>query len=218
MRPVRPQEQVDEIKHNILDTALQIITREGYHALTMRWLGRSLGMTAPNLYNYFKSKDEIYITLMIQGFTSLRAALLDAAEKNESPLVKARAILQAYLQFGLTQPEHYELMFSSHAPKSREYQGTDVEPLSEQEHALSMEVAASAETYLQDALESVGLIATAEQRKTMLIELWSLLHGMVSLHLTGNTGYLTECALETYEHILDLLLDRFIRQYGKQEN
>ncbi len=213
MRPVRPREQVDEIKHHILDSALQIITREGFNALTMRRLGRDLGMTAPNLYNYFRSKDEIYITLMIQGFTRLKTALLEAAEQTSGPLEKARAVMHGYLQFGLTQAQHYELMFSSHAPKFREYRGTEIEPLSAQEYALSMEVAAFAETYLQLALDAVGLNASSEQRKTMLIELWSLLHGMISLHLTGNTSYLTDCALETYEHILDLLLERFIRQH-----
>lgn len=216
MRPVRPQEQVDELKQRILDAALRIITREGFEALTMRRLGRDLGMTAPNLYNYFSNKDEIYITLMIQGFTRLRETLITVGQAHAHPMTRGREIMRAYLQFGLSQPQHYELMFSSHGPKSAEFQGTAVESLSAQEHALSMEVAAFAETCLQTVLDEVGLSATPAQRRTMLVEVWSLLHGMVSLHLTGNTRYLIANPLETYEHILDLLLERFVNRHRSQ--
>lgn len=213
MRPVRPQEQVEEIKQSVLDTALVIIAQEGFNALTMRRLGRELGMTAPNLYNYFNSKDEIYITLMIQGFTRLREYMVQVSEAAANPFQRARDVMHAYLRFGFEHPHHYELMFSSHAPKTPDYKGTPEESLSEQEFALGMEVARFAETVLDLALEGVGLKATPDQRRTMLIELWSLLHGMVSLHLTGNSSYLTDRVVETYEHILDLLLERFINQH-----
>ncbi|MDV7401519.1 helix-turn-helix domain-containing protein, partial [Arthrospira platensis SPKY1] len=76
MRPVRPRQEVEALKQNILNTALKIITQEGFDSLTMRRLGRELGMTAPNLYNYYRSKDEIYMTLMLQGFMQLKQALM----------------------------------------------------------------------------------------------------------------------------------------------
>ncbi|WLQ12586.1 TetR/AcrR family transcriptional regulator [Hahella aquimaris] len=218
MRPVRPPEEVEQLKRNILDVALRLIVQEGFAALTMRRLGKALGMTAPNLYNYYQSKDEIYVTLMIQGFSKLRAYLMKRADAEQDAIARGRAIMRGYIEFGLSQPEHYELMFSSHAPKFREYKGTDIEPLSNQEYALSMEVANFAETCLQSVLDRVGLNASSDQRRTMLIELWSLLHGMVSLHLTGNTAYLTDTPLETYEHILDLLLQRFVDRHREQQS
>ncbi len=216
MRPVRPPEEVEELKQKILDVALDLIVSEGFDALTMRRLGKCLGMTAPNLYNYYRGKDEIYITLMIQGFNKLRKHLIEVAEAETDPVARGKAIMRGYIDFGFNHSQHYELMFSSHGPKAQEFKGTEIEELSEQEFALSMEVAKFAETCIQLVLEKVGLESTDEQRRTMLIELWSLLHGMVSLHLTGNTYYLTDKPVETYEHILDLLLERFIERHLSQ--
>ncbi len=213
MRPVRPVEEVEELKQKILDVALHLIVSEGFKALTMRRLGKSLGMTAPNLYNYYRGKDEIYITLMIQGFSKLRQYLVKVAEEHHNPVARGRAVMRGYIEFGLNHSQHYELMFSSHGPKAQEFKGTEVEDLSEQEYALSMEVARFAETCIQLVMDKVGLPVTDEQRRTMLIELWSLLHGMVSLHLTGNTSSLTDSPVTTYEHILDLLLERFIERH-----
>ncbi|WP_020407088.1 TetR/AcrR family transcriptional regulator [Hahella ganghwensis] len=217
MRPVRPPEEVEELKQKILDVALNLIVTEGFDALTMRRLGKNLGMTAPNLYNYYRGKDEIYITLMIQGFNRLRQHLINVAEAESDPVARGKAIMRGYIDFGLSHSQHYELMFSSHGPKAQEFKGTDVEELSAQEYTLSMEVARFAETCIQLVLDKVGLDSTEEQRRTMLIELWSLLHGMVSLHLTGNTYYLTDTPVDTYEHILDLLLERFIDRHQAQQ-
>lgn len=208
MRPVRPRQEIEALKQNILNMALKLITQEGFESLTMRRLGRELGMTAPNLYNYYRSKDEIYLTLMLQGFMQLKQALMQVVINEPDILAQARGIMRGYLVFGLENPEYYQLMFASHAPKAQAYEGTEIEGLSRQEFAASMEVAEYAEEYVRRVMEHIGVSTTPRQRRTMLIELWSLLHGMLSLHLTGNTQFLTDHPLDTYEHIIDLLLQR----------
>ncbi len=44
---------------SILEAALAIIDKEGLKALTMRHLGRSLGIEAMSIYHYFSSRDEL---------------------------------------------------------------------------------------------------------------------------------------------------------------
>lgn len=210
MRPVRPKQEVDALKQDILSKALKLITQEGFDSLTMRRLGRELGMTAPNLYNYYRSKEEIYLTLMLQGFTLLKNDLICVVNESPDLVSQARDLMKGYLRFALENPEYYQLMFSSQGPKAQAYEGTEVEGLSRQEFAAGMEVADYAETFLKGLLDYVGLDTDHRQRLNMLIEVWSLLHGMASLHLTGNTHYLTDAPLETYDHIIAQLLERFI--------
>jgi AcrR family transcriptional regulator len=76
MKKPRDIKEVEGIQGRILQAALGIIVQEGFPALTMRRLASTIGMTAPNIYNYYKSKDELYITLVIQGFEMLQRELM----------------------------------------------------------------------------------------------------------------------------------------------
>lgn len=121
--------------------------------------------------------------------------------------------MHAYLEFALNQPHDYELMFSVHAPKYLDFQGTEMEPLSQHEHSLSMEIATFADNCLVELAAFLGQNFTEQQRRHLLIELWSLLHGLSSLHLTGNSIYLVAKPLDAYTRILDEYMDRWIERF-----
>lgn len=57
-RPGRPTSEVVTRDH-ILQTALDLLERDGLEALTMRGLARQLGVDAMALYHYFADKDEL---------------------------------------------------------------------------------------------------------------------------------------------------------------
>jgi AcrR family transcriptional regulator len=86
MKTARGKAEISQIRKNILEKALDIIAAKGLDGLTMRSLAKKTGMTAPNLYNYFSSKDEIYIHLVIQGFEMLYQDLKTAHQENQNPL------------------------------------------------------------------------------------------------------------------------------------
>jgi len=46
-------------EERIADEALELVDEEGLDALTMRALGRRLGVEGMALYTYFRSKDEL---------------------------------------------------------------------------------------------------------------------------------------------------------------
>ncbi len=48
----------------ILDAATAEFARHGYHAVTMKDIASAAGYTAPSLYNYFASKEEIFSALL----------------------------------------------------------------------------------------------------------------------------------------------------------
>ena len=137
-KPRRPEE-IEAVKTAILDHALDIITGQGMDDLTMRNLARRAKMTAPNLYNYYSGKDEIYLALVVKGFEMLHAALKAAYEGSGEIRSRAKAMLEAYLQFGIGHSRYYDIMFVLPTPKYNDYKGTPFEALSETEYKLSME-------------------------------------------------------------------------------
>lgn len=58
MRTVDPEQQAER-REQILDAAVTAFAREGFHKASMADIAAAAGMSAGNLYRYFKSKDVI---------------------------------------------------------------------------------------------------------------------------------------------------------------
>ena len=196
MKQPRSADQVEAVKEAILENALDIIVKHGLDGLTMRALAARVNMTAPNLYNYYSGKDEIYLSLVVKGFGMLRDELRAAFDRHSDSLERARAMMEAYLEFGMQRPRYYDIMFTLSTPKYRDYLGTDYEALSEKEYLISMEI-------VDLVVKAVtGLTGTGADDQTILprvVQIWSLLHGMVSLHNSDVISYVVEDVNSIYQ-------------------
>jgi len=206
MKPVRAKEEIDKIKEKILNCSLDIIVSDGFPALTMRRLAREIGMTAPNIYNYFSNKDEIYLTLMIKGFDQLVSSLQAEINNHADSFERIRSVMAMYLEFGIENKRYYEIMFSSSSPKYRDYIGTDHEALSTQEHDISMQLATLALTVVQEFAVQRGKVLDVNDARVTLTMLWSLLHGMINLHNSQNIDYLVDDVSSVYDSIVDRVM------------
>ena len=206
MKKPRTQEEIDQVKKQILDEALGIITESGFSSLTMRAIASGIGMTAPNIYNYFVGKDEIYITLVIQGFQTLYNELLEATASFGTTGDKGRALIKTYLKFGMDNASHYDIMFTQPTPKYDDYVGTPFQDLSEIEYKISMEIAALAEGLIREA---GGPGMEQEVVSDRLLAFWSMLHGMVSLHNSNVASYVVKDVKITCERITEDMLALF---------
>src|SRR6056297_2074810 len=92
MKPARSKKEIEKIRQAILEQALDIIVEQGLESLTMRSLAGRLEMTAPNLYNFFSGKDEIYLSLVVKGFEMLYGTLEAAATNAGTPADRARSM------------------------------------------------------------------------------------------------------------------------------
>lgn len=209
MKRSRTPEEIERIKDRIIEAALAIIVEEGFPSLTMRRLASRLHMSAPNLYNFFRSKDEIYITIVIRGFKKLHETLLDAAHKGKTPEEKARALLEAYILFGTTNAPYYDIMFTMPTPKYKDYVGTPYERLSEIEYRISMDIADLALKVLKELKGSLG--ASQDDLVYELVRIWCLVHGMVSLANSRIIGYVAADIDESYRRIVDDIIGQYHR-------
>src|SRR5688572_32521462 len=81
----------------ILAAAISLYRHEGYGAVTMRAIAQQLGFTAPAIYNYFLSKEEIFLALQARGLHMLADVVLTPA--TDDPLADLRAIFVRYYGF-----------------------------------------------------------------------------------------------------------------------
>ncbi len=203
MKSARDEKIVEEIRQGILDSALQIIVSEGFNFFTMRRLATAIKMTASNIYNYFSNKDEIYINIVIRGFRMLHAITEEAYLSSDDPFERIRKIAKAYVAFGIEHPEYYEIMFVSSTPKYHDYIGTSFETLSEIEYKISMEILALVESAGSEFYDLNKSGITRENAERKLVQLWSMLHGMVCLNNSRIIPYVLEEHEEAYPVILD---------------
>lgn len=208
MKKPRGPQEIEQIKNTLLDQALDIIVGQGLDDLTMRNLAGRAKMTAPNIYNYYSGKDEIYLSLVVKGFETLHAALEEAHNGPGDTNARARAMLEAYLRFGIDHSRYYDIMFVLPTPKYNDYRGTPYEQLSETEYRLSMEIVALAEKMLRKMYGRRADKATVTGR---LIQVWSLLHGMVSLHNSRVAAYVAEDLPSIYRRTIDELISLVAR-------
>ncbi|MFB0919945.1 MAG: TetR/AcrR family transcriptional regulator [Oscillospiraceae bacterium] len=134
----KTDEQRKKEKQEIIAATLDIINKHGLESLSMRKLGSVLNMSGANVYNYFYSKDELYLHILMSGFERLGARLREAVSGFIDPFEALENLLEEFFRFGMEYPSYYELMFSTRDPKSQDYVGTPVEQLAKDEKAVAV--------------------------------------------------------------------------------
>lgn len=191
-------DEVNALKIRIMDEASRIMADKGVTNISMRSLAASLGMTAPNLYNYFPSKHELFLETTMRGFALLSANMQEAGKNIDDPREKLRAILKSSLPFARRWSGYWELIF--HPPISlREFVGTPFEEadriLREKTFALMME-----------SVTAVGKMQGNEDNPEIPIRAITAMtnvHGLIDLY---NHRILDQFG-EGAEQMVELLID-----------
>ncbi len=175
----RTQEEVDAIKENILQQAVQLMNQVGYQNFSMRMLAREIRVSSPTLYSYFQSKDNLYLCILTEGFSQLYEILLEAYHSSEDPFKQIAAIARAFTDFGLGSTNFYNLMFTWHVPKYNDYVGTSLEPVARHELDTALK---SVNLTLRSIMECAGPGYTLHEKdaRFILVCIWSILHGYIA--------------------------------------
>ncbi|MCL2127425.1 MAG: TetR/AcrR family transcriptional regulator [Treponema sp.] len=204
-RAPRNTEEINGIREKILDKALGIIIEEGYDGLTMRELGKRLGCAAKTIYNYYASKEEIYLGILTRGFETLNAGADEALKGVGDPRERLRVLCDVYIRFGLENIHYYNLMFSWDVPKYTSYLGTYFESAAKEEKDTAMHYAVISEAAISEILLNKGKKSKKESAYH-LIRMWSMLHGYVALHNSRSFREYHSNTLQFRRRIIDELL------------
>lgn len=198
--------EIEKIRETILGKAVEIINADGFSGMTMRKIASRMEMSATNLYNYFSSKDEIYINILIRGFRMLYESLKSVYDADTNPLERGKKIIRTYLSFGIQNYNYYEIMFSPGLPKYADYIGTPLENIAAIEMGYSKKIIDLSMDAVADVMGQ-NRNSKADDNEMRMIEVWSMLHGMISLYNSRMIDYITTKPANKYELIIDDIIN-----------
>jgi AcrR family transcriptional regulator len=88
----------DERKEQIMGAALKVFSRRGIIGTKMSMIAAEAGISHGLLYHYFKSKDELFTTLVQWSMEEAHAAMKSIYDLPGSPIEKVRKLTEAILE------------------------------------------------------------------------------------------------------------------------
>jgi AcrR family transcriptional regulator len=183
----------------IEEASFAIIDADGAPALSIAALARSMAMSAPAVYRYFPSRDALLAQLIDQSYRQLAAAMSQALEGGRrAPGKRVRLLVAAYRDWALRYPYRYSMLFGQRTGGVPE----DVSARTPLDQAMALLVdllvpilgsaAADGSTgdrtldgQLRTWAQSQQRPDTAPRVARAAIAIWTRVHGIVSLELTG---------------------------------
>ena len=178
VRPTRSARKAKGDGHlrraEILRAAEHIFIADGYEGATIRKIADQVGVSSTCLYMHFRDKDEILLEICTAEMEALLALNSEISARPIDAVERVRAMLQAYVDFALDNPNAYRLVFCS-SPLSAS--------LSKQVATLKLGAQCS-ERFLGVVRE---ISAGGRLRGDPVVAsqvLWSACHGLVALMIT----------------------------------
>lgn len=98
-------------RREILDAARDLFVSDGFEQTSVRKVAARVGVSSTALYLYFRDKDDLFTALCDEAFAKLRDAIDAVEAANLPPLEAAGAQMRAYVDFAMTHPDAYRLIF-----------------------------------------------------------------------------------------------------------
>ena len=161
----------ENLRRTLLDASLDLITAEGLEGFSMREVARRAGVSHQAPYHHFPDREAIMAAIVAEGFQGLRDRSLAAFDGINDPHARFTAIGRAYVDFALSHPAHFKLMFRS-------------EHVREDRHDEARACAQGAYDVLESVARDVAA-ATGHGEREVALTAWSMVHGLSTLMLEG---------------------------------
>lgn len=164
---------MSDLRRQVLDAALEVIIDKGLASLSFREVARRAGVSHQAPYHHFGDKESIYAAIAAEGYRMLASALRTALAGG-TPIEAFRRSGRAYVNFALTHPAHYRVMFRPDLVRAERFpdlQQAGAEAWSELEETVAR-LRQSGRAELHDPSDLTTL-------------LWSSVHGAAMLVLDG---------------------------------
>lgn len=170
----RKEREKEELKELILSAAREIFLNEGYENTSIRKIASKIEYSPGVIYNYFKDKNDLLLSLHDKAFECKIEALFLSVKNIPDPLERLKATGRSYIRYGLDNAADYELMFIL---------------------SCTMEALAVKEEFWKDGATAINMLkenisecmeAGYFKKDTNIdalsLLLWSQVHGLVSLY------------------------------------
>ena len=109
-----------QTRDEIVDAAWDLVRRHGLAGLSLRDLGKAVGMQAQSLYSYFGSKADIYDAMFHEGYLAFAAQgeeVMAELDRDQLGGVEAlHRLAHTFFDFCTSDPVRYQLLFQRTIP------------------------------------------------------------------------------------------------------
>ena len=173
MPRVLSESDVADFRERLCEAAERLFAERGPDAVTMRQLAAELGVSPMTPYRYFEDKDDILAAVRANGFNRFAEALEIARNGASGARAIGEAVGEAYVDFALSNPHAYKLMFDFNQPHVEKYPELVTAGARAQKTMTGYVVDALKEGLMEGDPQQIGLM------------LWATVHGTVILELAG---------------------------------
>ncbi len=140
-------------------------------AVSIRAVATAVGVTPPSIYLHFADRNELIFAVVEEQFRHLDDAMQQAVAGVSDPWERVQRRGRAYVDFGLHNPEHYRILFTSRA---------DCTPERFMDERL---ISTSAFGHLVEDLQAAVAAGQLDVDDTAVVAsgLWMMVHGITSL-------------------------------------
>ncbi|MDX3242003.1 TetR/AcrR family transcriptional regulator [Streptomyces sp. ME18-1-4] len=108
------QSSDQDLRTRLVDVGVDLVSREGVGALTLREIARRAGVSHGAPRRYFPTHLELLSAIAHRGFTDLGVRVTASGaggDESADPRGRVAELARVYLEFALEKPGMYELMF-----------------------------------------------------------------------------------------------------------
>tara|TARA_R110002124_G_scaffold77578_2_gene207811 strand:- start:7434 stop:8036 length:603 start_codon:yes stop_codon:yes gene_type:complete len=104
-------EKETSLRDKILDISRHLLYNDGHTSLSMRGIAKEVGVSATSIYLHFDNKDHLLHTLIEESVEALSVSIEERVNENSDVITQFESIIQAYVDFALSNPEKYQIIY-----------------------------------------------------------------------------------------------------------
>lgn len=156
-------------REQILDVAVQVFARNGFHGTSMNDVADAAGVTKPVLYQHFDSKQDLYLALLREVGARLRTSITAATATATSGRQQTELGFKAYFRWVADDHDAFLLLFGLRASRDEESTTTVRRITAEIAQAIAPLIAVDIDPEHRATLAQ-GLVGLAEGVSRHLVE------------------------------------------------
>ncbi|MGC1870499.1 MAG: TetR/AcrR family transcriptional regulator [Acidobacteriaceae bacterium] len=197
-----------DLRRSLIDAALALVTEEQDWTFSLREVARRAGVSHNAPYNHFADKRDLLAAVAATGFAQLSeriSAAISGIKNAQTALVRSAV---AYVTFGVENPAHYRLMFSSALVTTKEGRPESVAAAGADTRAiLAGIIRRGAAMGVFDAA-----LCRDDELRVSVLTAWSAVHGLTMLTIDGIADTPQLSTEEVARKVANLVCDGLLRR------
>jgi AcrR family transcriptional regulator len=169
-----------DLKNSLIQAGIEILANEGLPGLTLRKAARVAGVSHAAPYAHFADKQALIAAISTEGYRRFFVQITQVAERYAGdPLRQFIEGAWSYLRFALDDPAHFRITFSGVVANEKDYPA--LVEATEQSFDTVMRIVSRC--------QEVGILSAQTPTDLLAVSVWSTVHGLASLQLTGQISH-----------------------------